>query len=265
MAGKRRNNPGKDKRVREIMERIIRVEQENPTTKTFYLDTEKDARPGQFCMIWLPGIGEKPFSITSTRPLGFAVKKVGPFTSKLLELKEGDRIGVRGPYGNWFEEKNNSLIIGGGCGIAPLALLAEKIKPIAIIGAKTKNELMFEKRIEKNAEKLITMTDDGSAGEKGFVTQALEKVLEQEKIERIYACGPEVMMVKCLEMAKKKGIEIQLSLERYMKCGIGICGSCAIGTKRVCTDGPVFTGKELEGTEFGKRKLDKSGEEVELE
>lgn len=255
--------------MREIMEtpeivRIKKVVQENPAMKTIYLDTKRETLPGQFYMIWLPGADEKPFSATSADPLAFTVRKIGLFTSKLFELKPGERIGLRGPYGKGYSEKENAVIIGGGCGTASIAMLAEKIKATVIIGAKTKDELLFEERLAKNAKKLIVMTDDGSKGKKGFVTEALKEALEKEKIKQIYACGPEVMMVKCLAIANEKKIPIELGLERYMKCGIGICGSCALGAKRICKEGPVFTGEELKDTEFGKMKLDKSGAEIPL-
>lgn len=244
--------------------KIKKIVQENPVMRTFYLDTKKATAPGQFYMIWLPGIDEKPFSATSADPLAFTARKLGPFTSKLFELKEGDRIGVRGPYGKGYTLKNDSVIIGGGCGTASIAMLAERTKATVIIGAKTKDELLFEERLAKSAKKLIVTTDDGSKGKKGFVTDALREVLEKEKARQIYACGPEIMMTKCLAIANEKKIPIELGLERYMKCGIGVCGSCALGTKRICREGPVFTGEELNGTEFGKMRLDKSGAETPL-
>jgi len=244
--------------------KIKKIVHENPAMRTFYLDIKRETLPGQFYMIWLPGVDEKPFSATSADPLAFTARKIGPFTSRLFELKEGDKIGIRGPYGKGYSEKENAVIIGGGCGTASIAMLAEKIKAVVIIGAKTKDELLFEERLAKSAKKLMVMTDDGSKGKKGLVTEALKEALEKERIEQICACGPETMMAKCLAIANEKKIPVELGLERYMKCGIGICGSCALGTKRICKEGPVFTGEELDGTEFGKMRLDKSGAEMPL-
>lgn len=243
--------------------RIDRIVDENPSVKTFFLDTEIDAVPGQFLMVWLPGVDEKPISISYAKPLGITVRKVGAFTARLFESKVGDFLGIRGPYGNGFSiGKKKSVVVGGGIGIPPVTILAERINPISIIGARTKDDLLFVKRLEKCSKKVIVMTDDGSAGEKGFVTDALERVLSKQKIGRICACGPEKMLVKCLEIAKKHGVSIELSLERYMKCGIGICGNCVLGESRICRDGPVYTAEQLKGTEFGKAKLDKSGTQI---
>jgi len=243
--------------------KITKIVDENPLVKTFFLDTEIDARPGQFLMVWLPGVDEKPVSISYSRPLGITVRKVGKFTEKLFESKPGDLLGIRGPYGNGFStSKKNCVVVGGGIGIPPITVLAEKIKPTAIVGARTKEDLLFVKRLEKCSKKVVVMTDDGSAGEKGFVTDALERVLSSGKVECVYACGPEKMLVRCLEIANKHKVPAELSLERYMKCGIGICGNCVLGESRICRDGPVYAGEQLKGTEFGKAKLDRSGTAV---
>lgn len=243
--------------------RIKKIVDENPNVKTFFLDAEVGAVPGQFLMVWLPGVDEKPLSISYTKPLGITVRRVGKFTEKLFELKVGDFLGIRGPYGNGFSTgKKNSVVVGGGIGIPPIAILAEKINPISIIGARTKDDLLFAKRLEKCSKQVIVMTDDGSAGKKGFVTAPLEEVLSSKKIGRVYACGPEKMLVKCLEIANRHAVPIELSLERYMKCGIGICGNCVLGESRICRDGPVYTAEQLKGTEFGRSKLDRSGASV---
>lgn len=240
--------------------RITRIVEENPGVKTFFLEAEIDANPGQFLMVWLPGADEKPISVSYAKPLGITVRKVGKFTEKLLGSKPGDLIGIRGAYGNGFSTgKKNPVVVGGGIGVPPIAILAERINPITIVGARTKDDLLFVKRLEKCSKRVMVMTDDGSAGKKGFVTEPLEEVLSSGKIGQVYACGPEKMLVKCLEIANRHNVPIELSLERYMKCGIGICGNCVLGESRICRDGPVYTGEQLEGTEFGKSKLDRSG------
>jgi dihydroorotate dehydrogenase electron transfer subunit len=103
------------------------------------------------------------------------------------------------------------------------------------------------------------VTDDGSAGMKGFAHQKLEELLKTEKFRMVYACGPEIMLKNVLGVCARKKIPCQLSLERYMKCGIGVCGSCMLGEYRVCKEGPVFTGRQIAGTEFGIKTRDACG------
>ncbi len=244
---------------------IKEIREETHKHKTFFLDTVIKAIPGQFLMAWLPGLDEKPFSLSHTgRETAITVEKKGIFTKSLFGLKPGDSIGIRGPYGNGFslDHKGTACIVGGGCGIAPLAPLIEKLEDsTVIIGAKTRDDLLFSERFPQ----AIFTTDDGSFGRKGFTTQSLEDVIREKRPETIYTCGPEAMMMHVLEICKRKGIHLQASLERYMKCGIGICGNCCIGESRVCKDGPVFTGEQLlKMEEFGRFARLKTGKKVSL-
>ncbi len=245
---------------------ITKVEQENFKVKTFHLDLELDAEPGQFVMVWIPGLDEKPFCVAGVKPLRLSVAKVGPFSEKMHELKKGDFIWMRGPFGKGFELKGKKVImVGGGYGVAPLRFLEENarkkdIDAIFIMGAKTCTELMKKPK----AKILNVCTDDGSEGMRGLVTEHLEVALK-EKVDCVYACGPERMLVKVLEICEKAKVECQFSLERYMKCGFGLCGQCSCGGLMVCKDGPVFTGKELRGnSDFGKKRLDASGKGIEI-
>ncbi len=107
---------------------------------------------------------------------------------------------------------------------------------------------------------VIPVTEDGSYGEKGYVTDVLEKLLEENTYDAIYTCGPELMMYKTVQMANKKGIFVQASLERMMKCGVGICGSCCVNDDLVCRDGTIFDGDHLfTKSEFGHSHRTKSG------
>jgi dihydroorotate dehydrogenase electron transfer subunit len=255
--------------VPEILE-IKSIVKENRKTKTLFFYKNINAKPGQFVMVWVPGIDEKPFSISFTNPLGITVVKVGPFTSRLFQMYEGEKLGVRGPYGNGFElEGERVCLVGGGSGIVPLALLAEKAKEdelevVSIIGAKTKDDLLFIDRLKESSRVIIT-TDDGSLGRKGFTTDALEDLLKEESFDCVYTCGPETMMKKVFELCEEFGVECQASLERYMKCGVGICGQCCIDGLRVCKDGPVFNSKQLKNlSEFGVFSRNKSGSKVYL-
>lgn len=235
--------------------KIERIVEEGKDYKTFFFDFPERPEPGQYWMLWLPGTDEKPFSASYKN--GITVKQVGPFTRELFKKKEGEFIWLRGPYGNGFSVKGKKpLLVGGGCGIAPLAYLSEFFKrPTIIQGAKTSKEILFRKRLMQ-----IICTNDGSEGYHGFPTEKMEEVVEKKRFDQIYTCGPEVMMKKVCEIGERHNIPAQVSLERYIKCSRGICGSCIIGPGlRVCKDGPVFNYKKLRNTEFGKFKRDKAG------
>lgn len=248
--------------------KIKSVVKENYKTKTFLFNKKLEAEPGQFMMVWIPRSDEKPFVVSFTNPFGITVCKAGLFSSKLIGMKKGDKLGIRGPYGHGFKLKGKKIcLVGGGYGIIPLAFLAEtakrkKINVTSIIGVKTKNDLFFLNRLRKSSKVMIT-TDDGSFGRKGFATDALEDVLKKEKFDCVYTCGPEMMMKKVFDICEENGIECQASLERYMKCGFGICGSCCLDDVLVCKDGPVFNSEKLRKlTEFGNFGRDKSGSKV---
>ncbi|MFC1711225.1 dihydroorotate dehydrogenase electron transfer subunit [Patescibacteria group bacterium] len=229
-----------------ITKKII---QENFKTKTFVTNISlKKAKPGQFIMIWLPQIAEKPFSITDNNPLSFTVMSVGKFTKRLnTKIKVGDKVWYRGPFGKgvYQDQKGKKILIAGGCGCVPLYFFAKSLKSIkntqVVIGAKTKKELLFEKRFRKLGFKSFITTDDGSQGLKGYTTDVLQKMLKKNKLACVYSCGPEPMLKKIANICKLNKIKYQLSLEALMKCGFGICGSCSCEEKLVCLDGPVFT------------------------
>ena len=133
-----------------------------------------------------------------------------------------------------------------------------------MIGSQTKEEVFFEdlanKLLEKNKHQIIVVTEDGTYGKKGFVTDVLEELLEQNSFDAVYTCGPELMMYKTVNLARSNQIFVQASLERMMKCGIGICGSCCVGEDLVCKDGTVFDGEYLlKNNEFGNYHRTKSG------
>ncbi len=251
------------------MYRVVEIEEikrETPTIKTFFFQDNSKPNPGQFYMLWLPGKDEFPMSISYTgERKGFTVKKIGAGTEAMHKLNQGERLWIRGPYGRGFRaEEGKALVVGGGSGLATLGPLVEILEhPDVIIAARTKDELLFTDRF-KNAE-IHVATDDGSAGFHGLATELAEQLLSENKYDIIYTCGPEIMMAGVIELAKKYGIKIQASLERFMKCGIGICDSCSINGYRVCVDGPVFTEKELSKmTELGKFKRDRAGRRVPL-
>jgi dihydroorotate dehydrogenase electron transfer subunit len=258
---------------------IIDVTTENATVKTYtFIDKQSaKAKSGQFLMLWIPGIDEIPLSIFNTTEEGkisVVVKAVGEATQHLHNMKPGTTIGIRGPFGNNFTQNNgNVLLIGGGTGIAPLLfltknLITNKIKKLTfIVGAKTKNELLFTEQLNKVCQgknKLIITTNDGTYGLQGLVTEPLTTLLIKEKFDAIYTCGPEIMVKKIFELTQKHKLPLEASLERLMRCGIGLCGSCVIGQYRVCKDGTVFNEKQLNEIkeELGTTKIDFSGNKI---
>jgi len=248
------------------MYRVVEIKEivdETPTIKTFFFEDNSDPKPGQFYMIWLPGVDEFPMSISYIGKIkGFTVKRIGLGTKKMHSLKEGDKIWIRGPYGRGFEIINKkALIVGGGSGMATLGPLIERVKGDVIIAARSKEELLFTHRFKGG--KIYIATDDGSAGFKGFATDLAKILLEKEEYHIIYTCGPEIMMRKIIDMALERGLKIQASLERLMKCGIGICDSCTINGYRVCIDGPVFSEMDLKNmSDLGKYQRDAAGRRV---
>lgn len=244
-------------------------------------------KPGQFMMIWVPGIDEIPMSISGYDEKGdwcITVKKIGECTGALHELTIGDYIGVRGPFGTPFSlptEKNKHIyLIGGGIGMAPLKFLAEELvkndcKFTVIEGAKINDDLMFIDEFYYHREKLneaIFCTDDGSYGTEGYASDVFKeaiKDLSHDDLKKImvYTCGPEVMMYKVFEICQAYKIGLQASLERTMRCGCGLCGLCALDPtgQLVCKDGPVFTLDQLKKMDdFGKFKRDFSGHKIKL-
>lgn len=237
--------------------RIVQIRTESPSTKTFVF-TDKlcsKAKPGQFLMLWIPGIDEIPISImdASDDLVSVTVKAVGDATRHLHNLEPGTTIGVRGPFGNSFtESRGKVLLVGGGTGTAPLLFLAKqlanKTERLAFVeGAKTASELLFVRELGGvcKEQNIITTTEDGTAGLQCLVTEPLASLLDRERFDMIYVCGPELMVKKIFELTDARKLPIEASLERLMRCGIGLCGSCVIGKYRVCRDGPVFNAAQL--------------------
>lgn len=238
--------------------------------KTIRFAEKLDGVPGQFVMVWVPGVDEFPMSLSFTgNRFGITYQIVGDGTRSLAEKLPGDKIGIRGPYGHGFTAKGkNLLLVGGGAGMAPIGPLVElsrnrKARVDLVLGAKTREELLFEKRSTKSGASVHVSTDDGTKGFKGLATELAESIMATKKFDLICACGPEKMIAKLVGIASKKKTPMEASLERLMKCGIGVCDSCALDGKHVCKDGPVFSDKELKRfDEFGKTKLDPAGRKV---
>ena len=250
---------------------ITEIVDETPTIKTFKFDWDFEKfgkpNPGEFLMIWNFS-NEKPMSISqiNDNQLAVTVKNIGEFTSQLHDLKIGDKIGVRGSYGRGFENsfKDKKIIaIGGGVGMAPIHAVASSLSEFndvdVISAAQTADELLF---CDNRKYNVYPCTDDGSFGFEGFATDCLVDLLKSSSYDYGFVCGPEIMMKGIFNILEDARIPAQYSLERYMKCALGLCGQCCVDNSgwRICVEGPVFSGDEVKQIdEFGKYRRNASG------
>ncbi|MCJ7518008.1 MAG: dihydroorotate dehydrogenase electron transfer subunit [Methanomassiliicoccales archaeon] len=239
--------------------------------KTLRFIFNRKVCPGQFVMVWIPGVDEIPMSLSYLGKMkGITVREVGESTKALGSLEVGDSVAIRGPFGRGFERvSGKTLLVCGGAGAAAILPIAEEMddreRVDIAIGARTKDELIFGERSKRYSDNVRTSTDDGSEGHEGTVVDLAKHMMEGRKYDFLLACGPESMLISLLKVGKEHGVSSQFSLERFMRCGVGICGSCVINGKRVCTDGPVFWGEELESmSDFGRFKRDESGQKIRL-
>jgi dihydroorotate dehydrogenase electron transfer subunit len=244
---------------------ITRIKKETQNIRSFFFDPPFVFDPGQFIMVWVPGVDEIPMALSS--PNSITVQNVGDATAALFGMDTGGKLGIRGPFGNGFTKGEKVLAIAGGVGAAPLLPLAKADCVMTmLLGARSETELLFVDQLDECTDVLIA-TDDGSQGHNGFVT-ALMDDLNLSTYDRIAVCGPEVMMRAVLAKVAEKGLEhkTEFSLHRYMKCGVGVCGSCCIDPSglRVCRDGPVFQGDVLQKSEFGHYMRDASGRKTNI-
>jgi dihydroorotate dehydrogenase electron transfer subunit len=231
--------------------RVHGIQIENARTKTFVLDTAVEATPGQFVMLWLPGLDEKPFSLVAGDPLSVTVACVGPFTRAAHGLQVGDRIWWRGPLGQGFQiNSQRLLLVGGGYGAAPLVFLARRAVAqgcdvTVTLGAHTEADLLLVDRFHDLGVRVLTATEDGSAGHRGMVTDLVDTLLARgagsaEPVDALYGCGPVGMLAALERLGQHRAIPTQLSWEAYMRCGMGLCGSCQHHGRLLCWDGPVL-------------------------
>ncbi len=257
-----------------VLQDVIR---ETPDVKTFKAVFEDpavmeqfDYMPGQFMEVSVLGVGESPFGMayTPTRKdhLEFSVKRMGKNTSALHELEPGDKIGIRGPYGNHFPvdegvKGKDLLIIGGGIGMAPLRSLLLYLldnrddygKIEVVYGSRSKDDLVYKYEFEewaKQCEVYLTIDreQEGWDGHVGFVPAYVTELSPSPANRVAYTCGPPIMIKFVLQALRELGFQdnqIVTTLEMRMKCGMGKCGRCNLGEKYVCLDGPVFTMEQL--------------------
>ncbi len=259
------------------MAKILKKEQWSDTIFSMLIQSEdvaKAAKPGQFIILIPKEHGERiPLTIADSSIeegwVQIVFQVVGKSTLELSTMKENEELfSFVGPLGmpseiEKFEGK--VIMVGGGIGIAPIHPIAKKLKDIgnhvvSIIGAKNKDLLIMEDKLEAASTELIVATDDGSKGKKGFVNLVLEELLskESDKVSKIWAIGPPIMMRACVESAKKFNAPIIVSLNPIMVDGTGMCGACRVTvggeTKFACVDGPEFDGALVDFNELMSRQ-----------
>lgn len=230
----------------------------------------KKALAGQFVMVRVSEKGEKiPLTIADfdrdNGTITIVFQELGKTTKNFAELKSGDfLIDLLGPQGTPSEIANfgNTIVIGGGIGIAPIYPLARELKKAgnkvtSIIGYRSKDHVFWEDKMKSVSDRLLISTNDGSYGKKGFVTDILKNLMQQEKIDRVVAIGPAVMMKAVADLTRDLGIPTIVSLNSMMVCGMGMCGACRVSldkaTKFTCMDGPDVDGHAVNFEELMKR------------
>lgn len=235
------------------------VKNENIAKNMFLLVVKSETavsktRAGQFFMLEVKNFLRRPISIHNVdmdkKELEFYYEVKGKGTNELSRLKVGDKLNIQGPLGNGFDtevEGKNIVVVGGGMGIAPTKLLMKKLANnniIFVAGGRSKDHLEILKNMELAGIEVITTTDDGTLGIKGRVDTVLEGILTNKKIDAVYTCGPEKMMLSVANISAKNKVKCYVSLEARMACGVKACVGCSIKTKigmrKVCHDGPVF-------------------------
>lgn len=247
----------------------------------FFMELEHDflserSRPGQFVNVKVKDEGTDPLlriplgvSRITDKGISLLYKVVGPATRELSRKKAGESLDVLGPLGRAFDvdeqrkgEKKDVLLVAGGHGVAPLLALAEQLRGkktsvTVLVGAATAKHVVLVKELKKAGCRVKVATEDGSLGEKGYVSclfsESIHQMNSKDRPEVIYACGPRPMLAVVAREAEKAGIGAQVSMDAYMACGIGACLGCAVKTKTgyqmVCKDGPVFDSADIEWEE----------------
>lgn len=245
------------------------IEKKQLSADVFYMkvnapEIARNRKAGQFVLVQIDvDYGERiPLTIADANAeegwLVLVFQAVGATTLKLSRKNEGDEIAaILGPLGNptHIEKKGTVVCVGGGIGVAPLHPIVQAHKAIGnkvivIMGARNKDLIIFEDEMRALADELYLMTDDGSAGEKGLVTEPLKKLCESDKIDEVVAIGPPIMMKFCAATTEPFKVPTTVSLNTIMIDGTGMCGGCRVTiggkTKFVCVDGPEFDGHQVD-------------------
>ncbi|MCE5222841.1 sulfide/dihydroorotate dehydrogenase-like FAD/NAD-binding protein [bacterium] len=248
--------------VHELAKSITMMEVYAPNVVEF-------AKPGQFVIVINEAKGERiPLTIADFSKengiLTLVFQQVGKSTMALAKRKVGDVIEhINGPLGHasLIQPFGNVLMVAGGVGIAPVFPITRALKEqnhiISIVGAKSKDGLFWVDKMKKVSDELIITTDDGSLGRAGFVTEPLKEILSNQKIDRVIAIGPLIMMKNVSKITKEKNIPLIVSLNSLMVCGMGMCGACRCTvnekSKFTCFEGPEFDGNEVNFNEVNQR------------
>lgn len=249
--------------------KVAQVRKEGARAATLFFETDIPVKPGQFFMVADYEGGEKPVSVSELENglLGITVKEAGPFTKRLAGKKAGDLISLRGAYGSsFFISSGKILLVGGGCGIAPLHFLARSLvstgaRITVVNGARTRDDLLFGHRFRMLPLDYRSTSED--EGEGCTAVELSRRLLQSNGYDFVYASGPERMLVNLRPLLG--GTAYQFLMERYMKCGVGMCGSCVCDPLgiRMCVEGPVLGRDLVEKIEdFGVYKRDAAGSKV---
>ncbi|MBN2461096.1 MAG: dihydroorotate dehydrogenase electron transfer subunit [Candidatus Cloacimonetes bacterium] len=250
---------------------INRIVRECRDVNTYFFSHQLEAKPGQFVMVTDYEGGEKPFSLADSTTAEFAitVKRVGQFTSRLFQKKAGEYLALRGPYGSsFFICPHRVLLVGGGYGTPPLYFLTRKLleagsEVIVVNGARSGDDLIFCEKFRALEVNYHNITQSGCLDRKGTAVDLARELMNTIKFDFIYAAGPEPMLKALQEIVKDT--EYQFLMERYMKCAIGICGSCTMDPLgiRLCVEGPVLSRLQIEQlSEFGHYHRDATGARI---
>ena len=248
---------------------IADIAEESSDVRTLSFAHPLAAEPGQFVMISDLKGDEKPFSLSDCSGGSFSItlRRVGPFTRRLFEARRGDLFSIRGAYGSsFFVQSGRVLLVGGGCAVPPLfflcrRLLAAGAEPTVVNGARSAEALLFERRFQALPLRQVTALED--AAEPLTAVDAALRLLQDSRFDALYAAGPEMMLASLI--GNCGALDYQLLVERYMKCGIGICGSCTLDPLgiRACVEGPVLPRATVEQlTEFGVYRRSPSGARI---
>lgn len=210
----------------------------------------------------LPGLGHGT-GVPGMARLGFTVKDLGRQSGTLTRLEAGDLVALKGPFGTTFSDPGRGerlILLSGGIGSTPLHLaacaarqhLGEAVEIVAIMGFQNAAGAHYVERMQAVCDEVLIATDDGSLGHHGFPTALLPEVLERPGPARLFTCGPEPMMAGALALCRDHGVPAEASMERYLPCGVAVCGLCMVGDRLTCQEGPVLPGEWLlEQTDFG--------------
>lgn len=236
-------------------DKVVKLEVEAPLIA-------KSRKAGHFVIVRVGKKGERvPYTIASADPqkgtITLVIQRVGKSSEKVCQLEVGDYItDLVGPLGKATHIENFGTVLcaGGGVGVAPMLPIIEAMKQagnrvITVLAARTKDLIILEDQVRKNSDEVIIMTDDGSYGQKGLITEGVEQVINREKVDLCVTIGPAIMMKFVSELTKKYNVPTVASLNTIMVDGTGMCGACRVSvggkTRFVCVDGPEFDAHQV--------------------